>query len=211
MYKKFLLFAAMLFGFTGTTFAMDMPKVEYSADSSMETEQGTMKGKVYYAPGKERREMNMGGQQTITIMRLDKKMMWMLMPDQKMYMENPLDSGNHSKSTDLSNAKVESTEVGSETVNGVSTQKYKVIVTTDQGKMGGFFWKTSDGILVKSDLVAMEKSSKVRMKTDLTNLKVGHQDPKLFEIPAGYSTMNMGAMMGGAMMGGAMPSHRSRH
>jgi hypothetical protein len=65
--------------------------------------------------------------------------------------------------------------------------------------MGGFFWKTPDGILVKSDLIAVDKGSKIRMKSELTNLKVGHQDPALFEIPADYKTMDMGAMMGGAM------------
>lgn len=206
MNKKFLLFVAMVLSFAGAAFAMEMPKAEYSADSSMETEAATMKGRVYYAPGKERREMNERGQQSIMIMRMDKKKMWMLMPEQKMYMEYPLGGGERSKSADLSGAKVESTEVGSETVNGVNTKKFKVVVTTERGKMGGFFWKTADDILVKSDLIAMEKGSKMRMKTELTNLKVGRQDPALFEIPSGYSSMDMGAMMGGAMMG-----HRPRH
>jgi hypothetical protein len=198
--KKIVIAAVMMFGYTSATFAAEGPKVEYSADSSMETEQATMKSHINYAPGKERREMDMGRNKQTMILRQDKKVMWMLMPEQKMYMESPLGSGDdHSKSTDLSNAKVESTEAGSEKVNGIDTRKYKVIVTTDRGKMGGFFWKTPDGILVKSDLIAVDKGSKIRMKSELTNLKVGHQDPALFEIPADYKTMDMGAMMGGAM------------
>jgi len=199
--NKIALLAVMMFGFTSATFAMDMPKVEYSADSSMETEQSTMNSHINYAPGKGRQEMDMHGKKQIVITRQDKKVAWMLMPEQKMYMESPMNSSDSAQSGDLSNAKVESTEVGSETVNGIATKKYKVIVTTDKGKMGGFIWKTADGIAVKADLIAMAKGSKMRMKTELTNLKVGHQDPKLFEIPSGYAPMNMGAMMGGAMMG----------
>jgi hypothetical protein len=199
--NKLVLFASMMFGIASTSFAMEGPKVEYSADSNMETEQVTMKGHVNYAPGKERREMDMGGKKQIIITRQDKKKVWMLMSEQKMYMEHALGSGDHARSADLFGAKVETTEVGSETINGVNTKKLKVVVTTDKGKMGGFFWKTSDGILVKSDLIAMDKGSKMRMKTELTNLKIGHQDPALFEIPSGYAVMDMGAMMGGAMMG----------
>jgi hypothetical protein len=200
--NKIALLAAMMIGVTGAASAMDTPKVEYSADTMMETEQATMKGHVNYAPGKERREMDQRGNKSIMIIRQDKKKMWMLIPEQKMYMENALGSGDkRSQPTDLSQAKVEATEVGSETVNGVDTKKLKVIVTTERGKMGGFFWKTSDGILVKSDLVAMEKGKKMRMKTELSNLKIGHQDPALFEIPAGYAAMDFGGMMGGAMTG----------
>lgn len=195
--KKFALLAVMMLGFTSATFAMEGPKVEYSADSTLETEQVSMTNHIYHARGKERQEMGQGGQKQIIILRHDKKVMWMLMPAQNMYMENPLNSGDRSQSSDLSNAKVEATEVGTETINGVKTRKLKVIVTTDKGKMGGFFWKTPDDILVKSDLIAIDKGSKMRMKSELTNLKIGPQDPALFEIPAGYRSMSMGAMMGG--------------
>lgn len=43
-------------------------------------------------PGKERREMDQRGKNMITIMRQDKKMTWMLMPEQRMYMEMPMDN-----------------------------------------------------------------------------------------------------------------------
>jgi hypothetical protein len=176
-------------------------KVEYSADSSMEMEQGSMKGRVYSAPGKERREMDQNGQKIITIMRLDKKMVWMLMPEQKMYMENPMDDSKPQPGN-MSGYKVEQTVVGPETVNGVKATKGKVVMTDSKGtKMGGFMWTTSDGIVVKTDVLAMDNDKKMRIKMDLTNLKVGHQDPALFEIPAGYTSMSMGGMFGG-MMGG---------
>jgi outer membrane lipoprotein-sorting protein len=193
-----ILFAVMTIGFSSAALAMDGPKVEYAADSSMETAQGAMKGRVYAAPGKERREMNQGGQKMITIMRQDKKVTWMLMPEQKMYMEMAMDNKSH-RSESISDYKIEQTVVGKETVNGVSATKSKVVMTDSKGaKMGGFMWSTPDKIAVKTDVIAMDKSSKMRMKMDLTNLKVGKQDPALFEIPAGYTRMDMGGMMGGA-------------
>lgn len=195
-----ILFAALLIGFSAMTLATEGSKAEYSADTIMETAQGKMKGHIYSAPGKERREMNQSGQKMITIMRQDKKVVWMLMPDQKMYMESPIDTRRQPEN--LNGYKIEQTPMGTETINGVSTTKGKVIMTDSKGaKMGGFMWTTAEGIVVKTDVIAMDKGSKMRMKMDLTNLKVGHQDPALFEIPADYTRMDMGAMMGGAMMG----------
>jgi len=167
------------------------PKVEYSADSTMESEGGmTMKSRVYHAPGKQR--MEMGGEGgNVTIMRRDKKVMWQLMGD--MYMEMPMN-----QSQDPHDMDVQMTTVGEETINGIKTTKSKVIATKKDGsKFGGFFWTTKDGITVKMDLLSKEGDKKMRMSQELTNLKVGKQDPKLFEIPPGYTKNDMGAMMGG--------------
>lgn len=175
------------------------PKVEYSADSTMETEGGmTMKSRIYHAPGKQRMEMGGEGGQ-VTIMRKDKKVMWMLMGN--MYMESQI---NQSESQDPSDMDMQQTAVGEETVNGIKTTKSKVIMTKKDGsKFGGFFWTTKDGITVKMDLLSKEGDKKMRMSSELTNLKIGKQDPKLFEIPPGYTKNDMGAMMGGGGKGGA--------
>lgn len=210
--NKIFLTAVMSISLSAAAWAAEAPKepsVEYSADSSMEMEQGAMKGHVNHAAGKERREMEQGGQKMVTIMRNDKKVVWMLMPEQKMYMESPIDGGKPQPGN-MSDYKIEQTVVGPETVNGVKTTKGKVVMTDSKGtKMGGFMWTTSDGIVVKTDVLAMEKGNKMRMKMDLTNLKVGHQDPALFEIPAGYAPMSMGGMFGG-MMGGMMGGGRHK-
>jgi len=166
-------------------------KVDYSADSTMETEGGmTMKSRIYSSPGKQRIEMG-GEGGNITIMRRDKKVMWQLMGD--MYMEMPMN-----QSQDPHDMDVQMTTVGDETINGVKTTKSKVIATKKDGsKFGGFFWTTKDGITVKMDLLSKEGDKKMRMSQELTNLKIGKQDPKLFEIPPGYTKNDMGAMMGG--------------
>jgi len=111
-----------------------------------------------------------------------------------MYMEMSMDQ---LESSDLNSMDVEQTVVGNETVNGVQTTKYKMIATKKDGsKFGGFFWTTKDGIPMKMDLLSKEGDKKMRIVSELTNLKVEKQNPALFEIPAGYTKNDMGAMMG---------------
>jgi hypothetical protein len=175
-------------------------QVDYSADSTMETEGGmTMKSRIYHTVNKDR--MEMGGSDGMTsIVRKDKKVVWQLMGN--MYMEMAMDASNTS-GTDAFDL-VEQVEVGQETINGVKTTKSKVVAVKKDGsgKFGGFFWTTKEGITVKMDMLSKEGDKKMRMTSELTNLKIEKQDPTLFEIPVGYTKNDMGAMMG---MGG-MPN-----
>jgi len=180
------------------------PQVEYSADTSMETAEISMKGHVNYAPKRERREMvTDGGDKMIMIMRFDKKMAWTLMPSEKMYMEMSLDQASSQAKDDTSKYKIEQTVVGPEMLNGINTTKSKIIMTGPKGeKMGGFMWTTKDNIVVKMDAIAIDKKEKMRFKTELTNLKIGKQDPALFEIPNGYTKMSTGMPSMSEMMSG---------
>jgi hypothetical protein len=183
--------------------AWDGPKVDYSADSYMETAEGVIKGRVYASPGKERREYDQDGEKMAMILRQDKKVGWMLMSGEKMYMElNFAKQG--SRKDDLNGWKIEQTMIGPETVNGVKTTKSKIIMTGPKGeKMGGFWWVTKDNIVVKMDAISVQKGSKDRFKIELKELKVARQDPALFEIPAGYTKMGLDMDSLGRMMGGS--------
>lgn len=191
--------ASSLLGFAMPASAAGQSTAEYSADSYMETSDGVMEGTVNVAPGKERREYLMDGEKSLMIMRHDKKVTWMLRPEEKMYMEMSLGKGG--RKDDLSGYKIDQTTVGPETVNGIKTTKSKVIMTRDNGdKFGGFWWTSKEGIVVKMDTISVTKGSKDRLKIELKNLKIGKQDPSLFEIPAGYSSMAMGMPDIGKMM-----------
>lgn len=193
---------ALLVPNTGWAEKMREPKVEYSADSSMDMESMSMKGKIYYTPGKQRQEM---GEGMATIIRRDKQVLWQLMGD--MYMEMPLDQSENP----MEGMDVQTTPVGDEVVNGVKTTKSKVIATMKDGrKFGGFFWTTKDDITVKMDMIMKDGEKKDRMLMELTNLKVEKQDPKLFEPPPGATKNDMGAMMGGMMGGGKGKSPKGR-
>jgi len=179
------------------------PKVEYSADSVMQTEDTTTEQRVYVTPTKERRETLVGSgdaaEGSVQIFRRDNKVMWLLMPSEKMYMEHSMGKGN---AKDVSQWDFEETVMGEEILNGVKVTKYKTIATsTDGKKYGGFSWRTKEGISIKTDLLYKEGNEKRRMMTELKNVKVGKQDPQLFEIPKGYTKLDMSGMMGREGMG----------
>lgn len=176
------------------------PQVEYSADETIQNEDRTIQQHVYVTPTKERKEMlTGGGDGGIMIFRFDTKTLWILMPSEKMYMEQSM-SARQGQRDDPSQWTYEDTAMGDETLNGVKVTKYKTIATsTDGKKYGGFSWRTREGINLKQDLLYKEDNEKKRMLTELSNLKIGRQDPQLFEIPEGFTKLDMGGMMGGMM------------
>jgi hypothetical protein len=184
------------------------PQIAYSADFTMETADGAFSGKLNAAPGKERREdFVTGGESMISIRRDDLGKTWILMPSERMYMEigamgmgSGDEGGAGSRAASPEEYETQMTDEGREEVNGLMTNKSKVIMTGKDGsKMGGFWWTTDDGILVKMDVLALAEGEKMRMKRELTNIQIGPQDDALFEIPEGYNSMMMG--MGAGMLG----------
>jgi hypothetical protein len=130
-------FALCVTAFAITSFAagLPVPTVEYSADRVIETEAGTFTGKVYATRDKQRSETNMGGMQSVMIVRQDKQVGYMLMPTQKMYQQLDIASARK-QSGGQDAAQVEITEVGTETVEGQTATKYKMIMK--DGSAGGF-------------------------------------------------------------------------
>jgi len=177
---------------------LNRPQVEYSADSTMQTEDNTIEQHVFVTPAKERREsLAESGDGAVQILRFDNKVMWQLMPSEHMYMEHSMEKN---KGNDPSQWDFQETVMGEEVLNGMKVTKYKTIATsTDGKKYGGFSWRTKEGISIKTDLLYKEGNEKKRMMTELKNVKIGQQDPKLFEVPEGFTKFDMAGMMGGAM------------
>jgi hypothetical protein len=182
------------FGLTSQVEAatLPVPSVEYSADRVMETSSGTFNGKVFATQDKERAETNMRGMQSVMILRRDKQIGWMLMPAQKMYMTMDFAKAQQQAGA-APDDKVEITEVGTETIEGFSTKKFKMLMKDGTG--GGFIWITEHGIPVKMDMLSKSGGDKSRVTVTLTNLKIGAQDAQMFELPSGYTAMpSMGNM-----------------
>lgn len=174
------------------------PSVEYFGDSHVEANGMAMAMKIYQAKDKQRIEMNnpqMGGK-SIMIMRMDKKVGWNLMPEQKMYSEINLEDAKK-RSGDMRECTWDASEKGSESVNGISTKKQHAKVSCPDSDYEGDFWITSEGIGVKMDITGKTKGGEqIHMKQEMRNLKIGKLDPDLFEIPAGYTSMgNVNTMM----------------
>src|SRR5882672_9498651 len=109
----------------------------------------TMPGKISFDAGKSRFEMNMadmkgtklrpgaaahmksmGMDQTINISRPDKKVAWLVYPGMQSYVENQLTDAAADTGGDF---KIETTEIGKETVERHDCVKNKVVVTDKNG------------------------------------------------------------------------------
>ncbi len=197
--KKIILFV-LLIGFFGVITAPSIQAGEstaqYSALETISTPRGEMEARVFVAPGMKRMEL----QGATQILRFDKGVMWVLMPEQRMYMEKPI-SAAPGGSADLKY--LERKKLGKETIKGMSTVKYKTVAEDQEGnRFTGFSWLTADGILVKNDMKTTGGGRSMTVQTELSDLKIGKQSPALFELPEGYQKFAMPAGMPGGMPGG---------
>lgn len=194
------LFVAVLF--SGTAFSADMSTLNnYSADMVTTTAQGTFTSRIFYKDAKMRMESSGRAQGGINIMRPDKKVMWMVMPDQKTYMEMSLDMSRQDIQSKLHdpNIKVDKEFIVNDVVDKHPTKKYHMTITTNGKKeKSGYIWEAAD----LSNFPVKYESEDKKMTTVWKNIKTGSVSDSVFEVPAGYKKMTMPAMPEG-MGGGA--------
>lgn len=166
-----------IFLFGGIAVARD-----FSADMVFTTKAGVFTGKIFVAKEKTRMETP----QAITITRIDKNVVWILMPAQRMYMEQPLKPENVVATTDKMPGEIERKLVGKETIDGKTTNKYRIVYVADDKKETIFQWIADSGLPIKS--AAVDGSWIVEYK----NLKTDKQPNTLFEIPTGYQKFSLG-------------------
>ena len=145
-------------------------------------------GKVYVKGQKARNEIKIAGQPNIQILRPDKNLIWVIIPQQKAYMEMPLTQESQEKMffnvTEKQKAKMK--KVGNETVNNYACDKYETTMS-HQGKSAKFYiWIATDlGVPIK--MAAQDGS----FSTECKDIKTGDVSDSLFEPPQGYKKMKM--------------------
>ena len=177
------------------TFGIDR-NASFSGTRRMETKDGQLDSFVRQAPGKMRMEMNMGGMSSVVITRQDTGVNYMLMPSMSMYREMDIKGVQESGGSDVDFS--EASEVGREEINGYDCTKYRAKFEDKQGgKGGGYYWVSDDGILMKMDMIYQTPKQKgQRMVLEMLDLEIGPQDPSEFEVPANYTQMGFGSMLG---------------
>jgi hypothetical protein len=166
---------------------------EYSAEMVSRAKGMTVTSKMYSAGNKWRTETRQGGRNMVSILRLDKKLMWSLMPEQKMYMEMKLSEERTVGMTEKMPGEVQRKFLGREKVNGIDCDKYEVTYTLKEtGKRETIYqWVSRDKMPIKT---AAKDGS---WSTEIKSFKKGRQPANLFEIPAGYKKQVVPAMMPG--------------
>lgn len=168
----------MLFLFGGIANAQD-----FSADMVSTTKSTVFTGKIFVANKKTRIEMS----RSITITRMDKNIIWVLASEQKTYMELPLKPEHVVAFTEKTPGEIERKNLGTETVDGKKTNKYRIVYTVENKRQAIFQWiDAASGIPIKTS--AEDGTWTMEYKS----LKTGKQPDTLFEIPAGYQKLSYG-------------------
>jgi outer membrane lipoprotein-sorting protein len=168
--------------------------VDFSADMVMTTKDMKTTGKIYFERNKFRMDMQSPRKMT-TITRLDKRVMWSIMPEERMYMEMPLNPKNSPAVEEKMRGEIERKLVGSEKVDGHPTKKYLVTYHSGGKKEQVYQWLATDiNFPVKTASVDGSWSQEYR------NIKMGSQPASLFELPAGYKKFAMPGGMNFNMM-----------
>jgi len=155
---------------------------EFSADMVNTSKAATISQKFFVNGNKSRME----SPESIVIIRMDKNVMWMLMSQQKMYMEQPLDPSKIPATSEKYPGEMERTLVGKEAIDGRTTEKYRITYTVNGMKVTVYQWLAPDlGMPVKT---AAEDGS---WTMEYKNIETGSQPDSLFEIPSGYSKFTM--------------------
>ncbi len=172
----------------------------FSADLAMTTAGKNIVGKFYIEGQKMRTEMS-APVPMVTIVRMDKKTMWFLMPAQKMYMEQPIPTDPVAMTPGVLPPDYKQEELGEELIDGRMAKKIKASTVQDGKEFVMYSWVDKDTNLPLK-MAAEDRS----FSHEYRNLKAGDQDDALFEVPAGYTKMEVPVIPGGAQAGG-VPTH----
>lgn len=151
----------------------------------------TTSSRMFISSGKFRMESEeMAG--SYMIVRRDLKKVWMVMAQNKSYIEMP--EGKESE-TPLPDEKmkgeVSRKELGKETVDGHPAVKYEITAKVGDKTTTFHQWMATD-ISFPVKMAAVDGSWTVEYR----DIKIGPQADSLFEIPAGFQKMDMPAMPG---------------
>jgi outer membrane lipoprotein-sorting protein len=162
---------------------------EFSADMVQTLTGQTLNGKIYVKDKKMRMEMPTGGMNHVTIMDPTNRKGYVIMEEQKAYMEIPwsAEMAASAQSEEEVSKYGEWKDLGSETVNGYPCEK-RAFIAKDKsmGEMTQWFSKK-----LNYPIKMIHKGRQGEIRTEYKNIKEGGVPDSVFQIPAGYSKMDM--------------------
>ena len=178
-------------------------QVPFSAERSVVTDGKTYEGRIYAAPGMQRHEQAINGLPMVAILRADRQVAWLMIPGLHVYAEFTFPKAV----TEFDGIAALGPPVGTDVVAGLKSARYRVEHEgTDGSSLDGWVWMTRDGIVTKLDGTYLSPKTKpVKASYTLTDIKLGPQDPKLFEIPPDVKKLPVEAVQ--ALLSLRMPKH----
>jgi len=155
--------------------------VDFSADV-FNTHQGqATQAKIYVKAGKIR--METPGTEEYTILRTDQKVIWLVVPEEKTYLEIP--SPQTPGTGEKIKGEVSRQYLTSETVNGQATKKYEVHYLDKETLHKAHQW-VAQGLNYPIKISALDGS----WSTEYRNIRIAPQAESLFEIPEGFDRIS---------------------
>jgi len=154
---------------------------EFSADMVIAPKgDEPMKGKIFVKGDKVRQETVEEDEAQIMIIRPDKKITWMITPEEKAYMEMPYQSEDKTFEEWTAEKEKKAKYLGEETVSGMPCKKYELV---EEGEKT-LFW-------ISSKFPFPIKVEDPEMTMEYQNIKLEPLAESLFELPPGLERMAM--------------------
>ena len=154
--------------------------VEFSADMVIVPKgDEPMKGKIFVKADKIRQETTDDDETQIMIIRPDKKVTWMITPEEKTYMEMPYQSADKTFEEWTAEKEKNAKFLGEETISGMPCKKYEVMEDGEKT----ILW-------ISKQFPFPIKIEDPEMVMEYKNIKLGELEDSLFELPAGYEKMS---------------------
>lgn len=164
-------------------FAARALALDFSSDVVSTSHGQKQTSKIYVQGTKARME---SGPQGYSIVRPDKNLVWMVMPEQKSYMEMRFDPSKQPRTGEKVQGEVSRKLLGPETVDGHPCQKYEVTYKDKETSQKMYQWMATD-IKFPVRTAAVDGAWMVEYK----NIRLGSQPDSLFEVPSGFQKAGM--------------------
>ncbi len=189
MYNKSIFIVTLLVSVL--CIAVSSYALEFSADTVLTAGGQKMYGKMNAKKDRFRMEIT-NPQHMITISRMDKNVVWNIMPSEKMYIEMPFNPSTAPKTDVNIEGEIDREHLGSEIIDGHPTKKYLITFKTGNQTQKIHQWLATD---INFPIKTADPNKE--WIQEYKNVKIGVQPDKLFEVPEGYSKMQMPTMPGG--------------
>jgi hypothetical protein len=175
-------------GFWGLMLILTVPGVawgaEFSASMLVKDDAKIMPGKIQVSDGKLRQEFADERGQTITIVRPDLKVVWVILLRQRSYMEIPLTTKLPGQFIQIPPQALQKRLVGQERLNGYDTEKYEVSVPVGRGLEKQTYW-----VAVKLGLPIKMECRERQFSLEYKSIREEKVPDRLFALPPGLQKL----------------------
>jgi hypothetical protein len=165
--------ATLLICFSICSYAYAAPSREFSADVISTGTDGSFEGRIFVGTDKVR----MDAPGTITITRMDQKVVWIVMQADGMILEQPFDPKSMITSRKDLPGEIEREALGKELVQGKPADKYRVVYDLGGMKDEVFQW-----IDPNTDIPVKTQAPAAGWTVEYRNIRIAPQPPELFDV-----------------------------